>query len=279
MAALTDARRAFHASVLGSILTVSDGGIASNADKSSRISCRIAAAIIDQIGGARTATKAAGQTAGSDFESLCAVFLGQTFGLLRHLRPGSFSIAKGQAITLFDQYAHLARLEAIAKSSREVATALGADYLIKPDIVIWRHPETDAALNAAGPLVDALSGRHASLRAANNALPSLHASISCKWTLRSDRAQNARAEGLNLIRNRKGRVPHVAVITAEPMPGRLASLALGTGDIDCVYHFALDELRVAVAGHAGEDSVELLTAMVEGRRLRDIADLPLDLAI
>lgn len=63
-----------------------------------------------------------------------------------------------------------------------------------------------------------------------------------KTFLESDRSQNARTEALNLIRNRKGRLPHISVVTAEPTPWRLASVALGTGDLDCVYHFALHEL-------------------------------------
>lgn len=61
------------------------------------------------------------------------------------------------------------------------------------------------------------------------------------------------------------------------MPGRVASLALGTGDIDCVYHFALNELRYALEIQKREDTLELLDTMVEGKRLRDISDLPLDL--
>ena len=69
----------------------------------------------------------------------------------------------------------------------------------------------------------------------------LHASISCKWTIRSDRSQNSRTEALNLIRNRKGRVPHIAVVLFEPLPSRIASIAMGTGDIDCTYHGALYE--------------------------------------
>jgi hypothetical protein len=127
--------------------------------------------------------------------------------------------------------------------------------------------------------VDARTARLTTLRSFNGGLPSLHASISCKWTLRSDRAQNARSEGLNLVRNRKGRLPHVAVITAEPAPARIASLALGTGDIDCVYHFALDELRQALCDQNREDTRDLLDMMIDGKRLRDIADLPLDLVI
>jgi len=113
----------------------------------------------------------------------------------------------------------------------------------------------------------------------------LHASISCKWTLRSDRGQNARTEALNLIRNRKGSVPKIVAVTGEPLPMRIASLALGTGDLDCVYHFALPELQEAIddlisTGESGlEDQKEMLNTLIEGRRLRDISDLPFDLLI
>jgi hypothetical protein len=68
-------------------------------------------------------------------------------------------------------------------------------------------------------------------------------------------------------------------VTAEPLPTRLASLALGTGDLDCVYHFALPELREAVEKTDSEDQLEMLLGMINGRRLRDISDLPFDLAI
>ena len=97
-------------------------------------------------------------------------------------------------------------------------------------------------INAQEILVDETVTQLASLRKNAVNLALLHASISCKWTIRSDRSQNARSEAQNLIRNRKGHLPHVVVITAEPSPSRLASIALGTGDIDCVYHFALYEL-------------------------------------
>lgn len=109
--------------------------------------------------------------------------------------------------------------------------------------------------------------------------PLLHASISCKFTLRSDRSQNARTEGLNLIRNRKGHTPHIVIVTAEPMPTRLASLALGTGDIDCVYHFALLELMAAAQATQNEAVIESLAIMIEGDQLRDISDLPFDLLV
>jgi hypothetical protein len=88
-----------------------------------------------------------------------------------------------------------------------------------------------------------------------------------------------RLEALNLIRNRKGHTPHIALVTAEPLPTRLASVALGTGDLDCVYHFALPELYRAVQDVGSEDQLDMLKGMVEGSRLRDISDLPFDLAI
>ena len=85
---------------------------------------------------------------------------------------------------------------------------------------------------------------------------------------------------MNLIGNRKGHLPHVVVITGEPLPSRIASIALGTGNIDCVYHFALDELRHTVQELKYEDGTkDTLQTMVEGKRLKDISDLPLDLAV
>ena len=81
---------------------------------------------------------------------------------------------------------------------------------------------------------------------------------------------------MNLVRNRKGRLPHVVVVTAEPTPSRLASIALGTGDIDCVYHFALYELQATVEAQGMSDAADMLA---DGKRLKDISDLPLDLAV
>jgi hypothetical protein len=274
---LTQARREFHASLLASILTRNAKGVPSNADSSSNVSIAMAHAILEQLGDALTADKLPGQTAGADFEEICATFVRVCLARLTHLRPGDFFVFKGGAIAQFDQYAHLDELEAIARTNKEIATALGSDYLIKPDIVVGRKPESDERINAEETLVDDKSAKLTSLRAANQSEPILHASISCKWTLRSDRAQNARSEGLNLVRNRKGRLPHIAVITGEPMPSRIASLALGTGDIDCVYHFALHELRTALKTDGNEDRLEMLEMMISGKRLRDISDLPLDL--
>jgi hypothetical protein len=142
---------------------------------------------------------------------------------------------------------------------------------------------TDQEINQREPLVDSLApvATLTPLRQANAAEPHklLHASISCKWTIRSDRVQKARTEGLNLIRNRKGSAPHIVAVTAEPLPTRIASLALGTGDLDCVYHFALYELQGVIEELGNVDQSDMLNMLISGRRLRDISDLPFDLAV
>jgi hypothetical protein len=98
--------------------------------------------------------------------------------------------------------------------------------------------------------------------------------------MRSDRSQNTRTEALNLIRNRKGSTPQVVVVTFEPLPSRLASIAMGTGDIDCTYHTALDELLASAREFDDSGAqFELLEMLIKGQRLRDISDLPLDLAV
>ena len=279
----SEARRSFHAALLASVLRTDASGIPSNADKHSKTSVSIAIGILDRLGAGVVGARLVGQMAGSKFEEICKEYLEETFPRLVHLRPGLWEISKGiggrSAIAQYDQYEHLAALEAASKANPQLAAALGSDYLIKPDVVVIRTPEEDDTINAGDMLVDKEQARHTSLRRINSERPILHASVSCKWTLRSDRAQNARSEALNLVRNRKGRLPHIAVVTGEPTPSRIASIALGTGDIDCVYHFALPELLATVQGLGFADSEELLDTMIEGKRLRDIADLPLDLVI
>jgi hypothetical protein len=283
-AEFTEARRAFHASLLEATLTINSTGVVSNADSGNAASKAIAKGIADLLKAETIGERIAGQTSGNQFEGICAAFVKDTFIKLRHLRPGAWDVHQVSGrnrleIARYEQYAHLVALDRAAKADAELAAALGSDYTITPDIVIVRDTEDDSVINSLARLVDDNVTTLSSLRKNNGGLPLLHASISCKWTIRSDRAQNARSEALNLIRNRKGRLPHVVVITAEPTPSRLASIALGTGDIDCVYHFALYELQETVKSLRMDDAADLLAIMVKGRRLKDISDLPLDLAV
>lgn len=280
---LAEQRRAFHADLCQELLVV-DEGVASNADGSQVASVRIALSIADALG-AKEGKKLAGQTAGHKFEHAVERFLKATFGRgISGLRPGTWSIdcirsRSPLVIAQYEQYSHLADIRKIADDNPDLAAAIGLDYAVASDIVVARVPEGDEAILAAGLNLDGSQANASPIRKTNNQKQLMHASVSCKWTIRSDRAQNSRFEALNLIRSRKGRVPHIVVVTGEPTPSRLSSLALGTGDMDCIYHFALPELIKAVNDLGQSEAVALLNIMIEGKRLRDISDLPLDLSI
>lgn len=281
---ITRARKQYHEKLLShNVLTIDKDGVPSNADKSSELSKFIARHITGNLM-AEVHDKIQGQTSGAKFEQINMEFLAETFPNLQNIRPGKWHIEKlgnrSQIKTSsFAQYAHLEALNEFVKQNAELAASLGNDYMVAPDVVIYREPEEDKVINKGKIIVDDNFSKLADIRKINGGLPILHASISAKWTIRSDRAQNSRTEALGLIRNRKGHLPHIVVVTAEPLPSRLASLALGTGDIDCVYHFALPELREAVEASGAEDSIEMLRILIEGKRMKDISDLPLDLAV
>ncbi|MEQ8705462.1 MAG: NgoMIV family type II restriction endonuclease [Phaeodactylibacter sp.] len=281
---LSLARSAFHQELLDQIIHTDQEGVPNFADSSQLFSREVARHIYSAIGGKLRKGRLSGQTLGNQFELITSKYIEETFLKLGHLRPGNWTIEQirsrsSNAIARFEQYTHLIDLKALADSNQVLAAALGNDYAISPDIVVLREPEEDDSINRKEILVDRDSSKQSTIRKIANAVPVLHASISCKWTLRSDRAQNARSEALNLLRNRKGRSPHIVILTAEPTPSRISSIALGTGDIDCVYHFALYELQEAVRTYGNDDNNHLLDIMIEGKRLKDISDLPLDLAV
>lgn len=289
-ALIANARYHFHGQLFESnTLTMTTTGIPSNADTSSRASKAISHKIVEILTESyhykiNVLDKISGQTLGRQFELITMAFLKETFPYLQNLRPGHWTILQlGNNNKLktsdFAQYEHLAYLNALTANNAQLAAALGNDYLVTPDIVIYRDLYEDSEINAGLFTIDETVGRMADIRKSNGGKPLLHASVSAKYTMRSDRAQNSRTEALNLIRNRKGHLPHIVVVTAEPMPNRLASLALGTGDIDCVYHFALYELIQAVKDAGSEDAIETLETLIQGKRLKDISDLPLDLAV
>lgn len=253
------------------------------ADSGNKSSIKIAWGLVNRLGCSLNYEGVSEQTMGGLFEKITKDYLEKAFGLLHHLRPGKWYYSTTKtAISGFAQYEHLSHIEKVIKKDKELSSTLGGDYIVKPDIVITRSPISDEEVNQHGEVI-CLEDHYASLtplREVNHKKinPILHASISCKWTVRSDRSQNTRTEALNLIRNRKGHLPHIVAVTGEPLPTRIAALALGTGDLDCVYHFALDELRETIKEIDNQDQMDMLLMMVEGKRLRDISDLPFDLA-
>lgn len=136
-----------------------------------------------------------------------------------------WTVTRSGSVSQFAQYAHLAELQRLFEEQPTLRSTIGTDYEVATDVMVGLpNPSGEER-----PKV-------------------LHAAVSSKLTIRSDRVQNIRYEFGTLVRTRKGRLPHLVVVTAEPLPSRLLSIARGTGEIDAVYHLLFDELE-EVAGN------------------------------
>lgn len=284
---LSELRKNYHRNICQEVLRIGHRNgrdYANYSDVDSKASVSIGLKIIDLIGFSVANGAISEQTRGNVFEDITREYIEGCFRLLAHIRPGEwiYSTAKTD-ISNFSQYEHLKTLEDKVKGDKDLSSTLGRDYIVQPDIIVARIPVSDEEINKKGIILKEGDEVSKLTRLRRNNLSSsiniLHASISCKWTIRSDRSQNTRTEALNLIRNRKGNLPHVVAVTAEPLPTRIAALALGTGDLDCVYHFALHELQKALIDLDNEDQKDILDIMIKGNRLRDISDLPFDIAV
>jgi hypothetical protein len=187
-----------------------------------------------------------GDEPGGFLEGVVEAFLKRTLPRLDSSRP--WLVGRKRLVAAYEQYEHLGRLDELIKKNPVLRAEIGRDYVIKPDVCVG------------------LEGTGAALF--------LHAAVSCKWTLRSDRAQNVRHEAVMLVRHRRGRLPHIVTVTSEPLASRIAALARGTGDVDAVYHVALDALQVATDACGTPEQSAILTELVTQRRLFDLAELP-----
>ncbi|GAB4544273.1 MAG: NgoMIV family type II restriction endonuclease [Anaerolineae bacterium] len=277
---LQQLRKEYHKTICQRLLGYQTTGIPNIADPRSKISIQIAHSILVRMGFPLCSKLPEEQLVHRLFESLTLDYLQRVFLSIQHLRPGKWIFSTYNDAPTFDEYEYMSDLAGTLEQDYD-SLAILRDHFVIPGILIGRSPVSDQQINQDAEILLGHTATLTPLRAANSPEPRpiLHASISCKWTIRSDRSQNARTEGLNLIRNRKGNTPHIAIVTAEPMPGRIASVALGTGDLDCVYHMALYELGESIEALGDETSSEMFNLLVNGKRLRDISDLPFDLAI
>ena len=193
---IEDLRRAYHRQIANDVLRQNVSGIPNNADSGSASSVRIARGIVQNIGLPLGSEKLAGQTAGRRFEEATRSFLRDSFGLLSHLRPGEWEFSLGGNIRDYEQYQHLSYVRRVVEQHEELRIIFG-DYIVTPDIVVCRGAVSDSKINENEALLnDDTVASYTALRRANSQASILHASVSCKWTIRSDRSQNARTEGL-----------------------------------------------------------------------------------
>jgi hypothetical protein len=212
------------------------------ADVDSAESLRLAAGVLDALGVVRGAVSEVPRDPGGPLEQAVCDHLSAALPA-RHA-DRDWQVSRGTVITGFDQYAHLSEIHALVRANPGLRITIGMDYLIRPDVTVGI-----ARLATA------------------SGLPPLHAAVSCKWTIRSDRVQNVRHECLQMIRHRRGRQPHLVTVTAEPLPTRLASIARGTGEVDAVYHIAFDALAATVAASANPEQADAWREVTGQRRV------------
>jgi hypothetical protein len=223
------------------------------ADVDSAESITIAAGVLDALSVERDVITDVPKDPGGPLEQAVCDHLGTRLARLHADRL--WLVSRGTVITDFDQYVHLREVDALVRANPQLRITVGMDYLIRPDVTV-----------SLG-LVPTASG-----------LPPLHAAISCKWTIRSDRVQNIRHECLQMTRHRRGRQPHLVTVTAEPLPSRLASIARGTGEVDAVYHIAYDAMAASVDRLANPEQGDAWREVTGQRRVLSYEQLAVTLA-
>lgn len=218
------------------------------ADSDNEQSIALAGAMLDRLGFIRSLTEGLPPQPGTVLEHRVRDDLSFS---LQNIDPSrAWRLDRKAIVTSFAQYSHLRRVDDLVKQSQELRVAIGRDYLIKPDVSVGLE-----------------------MPAAHLEASFLHAAVSCKWTIRSDRVQNIRHEFIQMIRHRRGRQPHLVTVTAEPMPSRIAAIARGTGEVDAVYHIAFEALAHAVATQGNAQQQDDWNECVEQRKLLPYEEL------
>lgn len=226
--------------------------VPNTADTASVTSMTLAAATLDNLGVARDVASSVPADPGSALERMTRSDLQLSLDLSAPARV--WDVRCGVLISEFSQYRHLNALDRLVKAQPELRVTIGMDYMIKPDVTVGIAPDSEP---------DDL----------DDFVPFLHAVVSCKWTIRSDRVQNIRHEFGQMIRHRRGRQPHLVTLTAEPLPSRLASITRGTGEVDATYHIAFDALAAAVSEVGNREQRDAWDECVDQGRLRSYAEL------
>lgn len=285
MVILADIRKArcvFHEHICRDILRIDRKGLATNADPTNSLSKEIACSLAIRLG-AKCGRRPAARGVINHFERICAEFVTRTTRALSMILPMALAVARTNALDSenieasghpnLKQLAHLLLQRPLPK------LLFNRGNFITPAILVFSlSPARDQFSGLMRPASEGHTG-FAYSRRKPLGLPHLRASISCIWSMQSRMPQKLRPTEPD-GGNDPGNGPHhFGLITAEPLPSRLVLAASRPSDVNCVYHIALHELADAIEALKGhEDSRETLAMLIEGKRLRDISDLPLDLA-
>jgi hypothetical protein len=281
---ISELRQEYHRRVCNEIIRIEHSGDSGDypnfADGSSVSSKTYAWSLLSRISCGRSFRNLRSPTTGTLFEQVTNDFVNNALHYASHMGSNDEYFVRRSTARL-DQHEHLSLVIRAHNREPTFASTAESDYSVQPNMDARKKPTVDGAIDETSVSKGEVSDRpkYAILSEQDTRHQTLHAIITYVWTIRADPTNNTVADVANLVMRRKGHLPQIVAITAEPWPARIAALALGTGDLDCVYHFALPELVDAVNEAGNEDATESLQIMINGKRLRDISDLPFDLAI
>ena len=285
MVTRNDIRKEYHEAVCTELISYRHGSdVPSFVDEASTTGVELGRWVISKLSCGIGRKEPRSDMVEQRFTELTREFIRHSLTLLGQPIVGEWIVSTTgveMAVDAFGRRTTVPDIQRVLAGYPRLRTELNRYCLIAPDIIVARRVRRDNLTNPGrnSPFhekeVQPATISHKDT--VHECL--LHAIISCNWTVRGNRDERTPTEVLNLFRDRKGHTPHIMAVTFEPLPTRLASIALGTGDLDCLYHVALGELLEAIDEVGNSDHKEVVQDLVQGRRLRDISDLPVDLAI
>lgn len=216
---------------------------------------------------------------------------------LTEARP-DLVIGRSRPAALFAQYSHLDVFPQFRTSYENSTTTL--DRLSSAIETVTDEPTREHLRDLASRVSKEVSANAAMVDALKREMPEesllnidvaiaiprpdgadeLAVALSAKWSLRTDRAQDCISQGNKLVAQRRGRMPHFAVVTVETRPAMLRILADGSGAVDYVYHLDLPALQKTIDAESGESRnpqawspKRTFDRLLHQQRIRDFDDL------
>lgn len=216
---------------------------------------------------------------------------------LRATRP-DLVIGRSRPAAIFAQYSHLDVFPQFRTNYENSATTL--DELSREIETVTEESTRERLRGLASRVSDEVSANAAVVEALKREMPEesllnidvaiaiprpddtdeLAVALSAKWSLRTDRAQDCISQGNKLVAQRRGRMPHFAVVTVEPRPAMLRILADGSGAVDYVYHLDLPALKKTIDAETVQSRnpqtwspKKTFDRLLHQQRIRDFDDL------
>lgn len=258
-----DARKDYHRKLQERLWSVRDG-LPSNSDPTSARSVEIGRALAEAAGVTVDLPSLDRASLAAELERHTKGFFEAVFPRVGDLDEASWLIETAGGTVEFAQYDHLAATRRSAANDGQLAALLYSDCTLAPDLFVGRtRPPVEGMRDAVSK----------PLGQGNLTEAALVGVVVCKWRISGDIGQ----EGVDLLRRPEAGAWYTSIVTCEPLSARLASIAFAHHG-RYVYHVALRELREVLSRQDWWDSRDLVDLMVDQGRLRDVSDLPGDLA-